>query len=211
MTKQERVNIIISELHRLFPKTGIALAHSNHIELLIAVILSAQCTDKKVNQVTPKLFAKYPTLADYCAASLEEFEQDIKSIGLYRSKAKNILKTVKILRDEQDGEVPASFDALIALPGVGRKTANVVMGNAFGIASGIAVDTHVKRLATLFKLTKQSDPNKIEQDLIKIVPKEEWVDFTHRMILYGRAYCPAHCKHHDCPIYAKLFPNKITQ
>ncbi|HEY4475500.1 MAG TPA: endonuclease III [Candidatus Paceibacterota bacterium] len=195
---------IVHELKRLSPKTKIALHYSNPWELLVAVVLSAQTTDKKVNEVTAKLFSakggKYRTFEDYLKADLKDFQNDIKQIGLYRGKAKNILATAKILKEKYRGKIPRTMEELVELPGVGRKTANIILGNAYGIVEGIAVDTHVRRLSKLFGLTKHDDPVKIEKDLMMLLPKKEWFKFTYRMIDYGRKYCTARCKHENCPL-----------
>lgn len=199
--KKERARNILRVLKRIFTHSKIALHFGNHWELLVAVILSAQCTDKKVNEVTARLFKKYRTLDDYVRANVREFERDIKSTGFYRNKAKHILADAKIVKKRFNGKVPKTMDEILTLHGVARKTANVVLGNAYGVVEGIAVDTHVRRLARLFKLTEESDPVKIEKDLMKIIPKKEWFDFTYRVIEYGRTYCPARA--HDglkCPI-----------
>lgn len=200
--RKKKAGKIVRELKILFPKIKIALNYSSNWELLVSVILSAQCTDKKVNEVTEKLFKKYKKLDDYVNADIKEFEQDIHSTGFYRNKSKNILTTAKIIKEQHDGEVPKTMDEMLELPGVARKTANVVLGNAYGIVEGIAVDTHVKRLTLLLDLTDETDPNKIEKDLMQILPKKEWINFTHRMINYGRKYCPAVPKHDhkDCPL-----------
>ena len=200
MTKEDKAKLIISELKRLFPKTKIALNYSDPIELFVAVVLSAQTTDKQVNVVTADLFKKYRTIENYIKTPLSEFEQDIKRIGLYRAKAKNIKATVEIIDKDYGGKVPDSMEKLIELPGVGRKTANVLLYNIYGKQEGIAVDTHVRRLSNLFGLSSNQDPNKIEKDLMEVVPRNEWGEFTYRMIDYGRAYCPARCKHTDCPL-----------
>ena len=193
---------IIYELKKLFPKPKIALNYSDNWELLVAVILSAQCTDKKVNEVTEKLFKKYKKLDDYVNANIKEFEKDIHSTGFYRSKAKNILASAKTLKEKYNGKVPKTMEEILTLPGVARKTANVVLGEAYGIVEGIAVDTHVKRITRLLELTNETDPNKIEKDLMEVLPKKEWKDFTIRMIEYGRKYCPASPRHdhRDCPL-----------
>ena len=191
---------IVGGLKKLFPKTKIALHYGNSWELLVAVVLSAQTTDKKVNEVTAKLFKKYRSLDDYVKAGLKEFQNDIRQIGLFRGKAKNILATAKIIKEKYNGKIPKTMEELVELPGVGRKTANIILGNAYGIVEGIAVDTHVRRLTRLFGLTKQNDPNKIEKDLMTILPKKEWFEFTYRMIDYGRRYCSARCKHDQCPL-----------
>ena len=166
----------------------------------MAVVLSAQTTDKKVNEVTARLFEKYKTLDDYVKTKPQEFASDIKQIGLYRGKAKNILATAKIIKEKYGGEIPRTMEELVELHGVGRKTANIILSSAFNIAVGIAVDTHMRRLTRLFGLTKNNDPNKIEQDLMKIVPKKEWGQFNYRMVDYGRKYCSARCKHDACPL-----------
>lgn len=189
------------ELSKLFPHAGMMLNFSNHWELVLAVSLSAQCTDKKVNEVTARLFKKYPTLNDYVHADLKEFEQDIFQTGFYHQKAKNALAAARVLQDRFDGVVPNTMEELMELPGVGRKTANVVLGNAFGIAVGIAVDTHVRRLARVFGLTKHTDPGKIEHDLMKIIPQDLWFRTTYLYIEYGRRYCVARPHDHEnCPV-----------
>lgn len=199
--KRKRVLKIISKLKDLFPKAKIALKYRSNWELLVAVILSAQTTDKTVNKVTEKLFKKYKTLDDYAKADPKEFEKDIQSIGLYRNKTKNILATARIVKDKFSGKVPSSMEDLLILPGVARKTANVVLGNAFGIVEGIAVDTHVKRLAKVYGLSENNDPVKIEKDLMQIVPKKDWFIFTYLIIDYGRLYCPARKHDHkNCPL-----------
>ena len=188
-------------LKRLFPNAKISLRFGNKWELLVAVILSAQCTDKKVNEVTEKLFKKYQTLDDYVRADIAEFERDVKPTGFYRNKAKHILASAKIIKEKFGGKVPKTMKEILTLPGVARKTANVVLGNAYGVVEGIAVDTHVRRLSRLFGLTEESDPVKIEKDLMRIIPRSEWFDFTYRMIEYGRKYCPSK-KHNGakCPM-----------
>ena len=204
--RRERAGKINAELSRLFPDAAIALRYEDPWQLLVAVILSAQCTDKKVNEVTSELFAKYRTFDDYVRADPGEFEQDIRQTGFYRQKAKNILKTARIIQERHDGEVPETMEELTALPGVARKTANIVLGNAFGKVEGIAVDTHVRRLAIKLRLTDNKDPNKIERDLMRLLPEEEWLDFTYRIIEYGRQICPA--RKHDCTGHplTKIYP-----
>ena len=206
---KKRVQIILMELKKLFPHAKMVLHYSNNWELLISVILSAQCTDKMVNKVTEKLFKKYKTLDDYVKASQVEFEKDIHSTGFYHNKAKNILATAKIIKEQFHGEIPHTMKELISLKGVARKTANVVLGNAYGIVEGIAVDTHVIRLTKLWGLTKHTDPVKIEQDLMRLLPKEEWFTFTYRTIEYGRMYCIAKKHEHGkCPM-TKLLITKL--
>ncbi len=202
MEKKKRLATLINkELAKLFPDAKCALNYSNPWELLVAVILSAQCTDKKVNEVTVKLFNKYRTLSDYVKTKPEEFEKDIYSTGFYKAKTKNILAAAKMVQSEFKGKIPKTMSEMLRIPGVARKTANVVLGNAHGVIVGIAVDTHVIRLTRLFGLTKESNPVKIEDDLMKLLPQEEWFNFTNRLIAYGRTYCFA--KKHDhlkCPL-----------
>jgi len=192
--RKKRAEIVLKTLKKLFPTTQSALNYSNELEFLIAVILSAQCTDKKVNEVTEKLFKKYPTLQDYNKADFEEFCQDIRQTGFYKNKAKNVLATTKKIAEEFGGKVPQEMEQLLTLSGVARKTANVVMGEIFGKMEGVAVDTHVIRLSQKFKLTDKKDQGKIEKDLMEILPQSEWLEFTHRIIDYGRQYSPAHKK-----------------
>lgn len=206
MTKQEsRVIVIRKELARLFPHPVCALSYGNPFELLIAVIMSAQCTDKKVNEVTAKLFKKYRTLDDYVSADPKEFEKDIFQTGFYRSKTKHILATARMIQEKFEGRVPCTMNELLTLRGVARKTANVVLGNVCNVVEGIAVDTHVKRLSRKLGLTKNTDPVKIERDLMKIIPQNEWFVFTYRLIEYGRKYCPARNHAHQvCPLEIAL-------
>jgi endonuclease III len=192
--KQSAATIVLTELKRLFPNPKPSLDFSNHWELVVAVVLSAQTTDKQVNVVTKKLFCKYNTLEKYLKADPEIFTQDLKHVGLYKTKAKNILAAAKLLKTTFKGILPKTIKELMLLPGVGRKTANVVLGNAYGIVEGIAVDTHVTRLAQKFGLTKQTDPKKIEQELMTLFPQEEWFLLTMRLIEYGREYSPARKK-----------------
>ena len=201
--RKKKAMKIVKKLKELFPKTTIALHYSNNWELLVAVELSAQCTDKKVNEVTKLLFKKYRMLDDYVHADPKEFEQDIKSTGFYHNKTKNILAAAKMIKERFNGKVPKTMEEILEVPGVARKTANVVLGMAYGVVEGIAVDTHVIRLSRLLGLTDQKDPVKIERDLMEILPKEEWLNFTYRLIDYGRAYCPAKAHDHArCPLTA---------
>lgn len=178
-----------------------ALQYSTPWELMVAVQLSAQCTDKKVNEVTPKLFAHYRTLDDYASADAEEFSAYIYQTGFYRAKTKNILAAAKMLKDRFDGKLPRTMREMIEIPGVARKTANVVLGNAYGVVEGIAVDTHVKRLARLYGLTDEERPEKIERDLMEMFPRKEWFMLTYYLIEYGRKYCPARAHEGTkCPI-----------
>lgn len=182
---------ILEGLEILYPDAGCALNHLSALQLLIAVILSAQCTDVRVNIVTKDLFKKYRSAADYANASQEELEADIHSTGFYHNKAKNIRECCKILVEKYGGEVPDSMDELVRLPGVGRKTANCVLGTFWGIADGVVVDTHVLRLAQRMGLSEESTPEKVEQDLMRIVPRDKWVKISHQMILHGRNVCMA--------------------
>ncbi len=200
MTNTNKAEKINAELKKLFPNAKIVLNYKTPIELFVAVVLSAQTTDKQVNVVTEDLFKKYKTLKDYLKTPLPEFERDIKRIGLYRGKAKNIKAALEIIDKKYNGRLPDSMSELIKLPGVGRKTANVLLYNIYGKSEGIAVDTHVKRLSRIFGLSKQSNPDKIERDLMELLPKSEWGEFTYRMIDYGREYCTARCKHDSCPL-----------
>lgn len=189
--RQERTLEIIRKLKRYYPDAHCALDHKNAIELLVATILSAQCTDVRVNIVTKDLFKKYRKAKDYAEADLGELEQLIKPTGFFRSKAKSLKGTGQKLTELYHGEVPHDLKALTGLPGVGRKTANVVLGNAFGIATGIVVDTHVKRLAYRLGLTSHKTPEKVEEDLLKLVPKKDWIHFSHWLIFHGRQICKA--------------------
>ena len=208
--RKERAGQVVAVLKELFPEAKIALQYKAHWEMLVAVILSAQCTDKKVNEVTATLFKKYPTLDHYVNADPTEFEKDIKPTGFYRNKTKNILATSKIIKEKYNGVIPNTMEALLSLPGVARKTANIVLGNAYGIVKGIAVDTHVKRLSTKLDLTDNTNPDKIEQDLMQILPKEEWFALTYRLIEYGRQICPA--RKHPCENHplSKIYPPSAT-
>ncbi len=197
---KEKAQKIVKELKKLFPVSKTALSYSSPWELTAAVILSARNTDKKVNEITKNLFKKYKTIKDYKSADIKDLEKDLSKLGLFRQKAKFLKKSSEIIMSKYDGKIPKTMSELTSLPGVGRKTANIILGNVYGIVEGIAVDTHVTRLSKLFGLTKNSDPNKIEKDLMRLLPKEEWFDFTNRMIDYGRLYCPAHCKHINCPL-----------
>ena len=200
--KNQNTNLrrILKTLRRLYPSPACALRYKRPFELLVAVILSAQCTDKRVNEITPALFKKYKTLANFTNAKPREFEKDIYSAGFYRAKTKNILAAAKFIKKEFGGKIPRTIKEMITIPGVGRKTANVVLGELYGISEGITVDTHVIRLSRLLGLTKHRDAVKIERDLIKIIPPDAWIHFSHSLVLYGREYCPAHCRHIACPL-----------
>jgi endonuclease-3 len=175
----------------MYPGANCALRHASPWELLVATILSAQCTDKRVNEVTPALFAKYPTPADFAAASQDELAQDIRSTGFFNNKARSLIGAAKTVVRDFAGQVPRTMEEMLTIPGAARKTANVVLGTAYGIPSGVVVDTHVSRIAQRLDLTANSDPVKIEQDLMKIIPPERWILFSHQVILHGRALCAA--------------------
>lgn len=199
-----KINTITSLLKKNYPKAKIVLNYSNNWELLVAVMLSAQCTDKMVNKVTSKLFKKYKSIKEYARADIKELEQDIKSTGFYRNKAKNVKATAKIILEKFDGKIPKTMSELITLHGIARKSANVVLGNAYGVVEGIAVDTHVKRLSYRLGLTKNTNPDKIEKDLMRIVPKKDWFKLTYLLIEHGRAICKA-----GRPLCDQCFLNKI--
>lgn len=212
MTLKQNTNIpkMLRILKKLYPDPKCALNYGSvqdtnllirQWQLLVAVILSAQCTDKKVNEVTERLFKKYRKLDDYVNAVPAEFERDIYSTGFYKNKAKNILGAARAIKKDFGGKVPKTMKEMLAIPGVGRKTANVVLGELYGSTEGIAVDTHVIRLSRLLGLTKHTDATKIERDLMAVVPKKDWVWFSHSLILYGREYCPARRHdHQNCPL-----------
>jgi len=207
LEKRKKAEKIVNELKRLFPNPKTTLVYKNPVELLVAVILSARNTDKKVNEVSKKLFKKYKSVKAYKSADLKELEKDLSSLGLFRQKAKFIKQTAKIIDEKYKGKIPKTMEELTKLPGIGRKSANIILGRLYEVVVGIAVDTHVTRLSRLFGLTNNKDPNKIEQDLMKILSKKEWFDFTNRMIAYGRKYCPSHCKHAACPLKEYIVSN----
>ncbi|RLD11445.1 MAG: endonuclease III [Chlamydiae bacterium] len=186
--KAEKVNKF---LKKTYPEVHCALNFSDPLELLVATILSAQCTDERVNKVTPLLFKKYKTAVDYASADAEEFMKEIYSTGFYKNKSKNIIAAAQKITEEFNGIVPDEMEKLLSLPGVARKTANIILGTAYGKNKGIAVDTHVKRLSGRIGLTKETDPVKIEKDLMKIIPQSDWTDFSHRLITHGRKICNA--------------------
>src|SRR5579863_5511343 len=189
--RKARVEKILAGLDRMYPNVTCALQHSNAWELLVATILSAQCTDKRVNMVTPGLFRKAPNLQDFAAAKQEELAQDIRSTGFFNNKAKSVIGAARKILSDFEGEVPREIDQLLSVPGAARKTANVVLGTAFGIASGVVVDTHVQRISRRLDLTRETDPGKIEKDLMRTIPKEKWILFSHQIIHHGRALCVA--------------------
>ena len=203
-----RVARILPLLDRHYPDARCSLAFTTPLELLVATILSAQCTDERVNRVTPALFAKYRTAADYAAADPEVLQREIRSTGFFRNKAAGIQGAAAAIASRHGGEVPRTLEELVKLPGVGRKTANVVLGNAFGVP-GIVVDTHVGRIAGRLRLTSSADPVKIEQDLMRVVPRKRWVRLSHQLIAHGRALCRAprpRCA--DCFLDASLCPSR---
>ncbi len=196
-----RLQKIFAGLDKLFPQAQCALTHDNPFQLLVATILSAQCTDERVNKVTPGLFAKYPTPQDLAAVSQSELENEIRSTGFFRNKAKNIIGASQKIVSDFGGKVPPSMGELLILPGVARKTANVVLGTAFGIPSGVVVDTHVFRIAHRLNLSREKTPEKVEQDLMRIVPRDRWITFAHQVIWFGRRICAARnplCA--ECPL-----------
>lgn len=210
LDNKTRVLKIISLLEKELPDAKIALNYIDPFELLVATILSAQCTDERVNLVTRTLFKKYKTAEDYANAEIKGLEQNVKSTGFYRNKAKNIKKASQILVEKYDSQVPRTMDEILELPGVARKTANVVLQNAYGIIEGIAVDTHVRRVSTRLELTKNRDPNKIEADLMEIVPHDKWMRITDLLIILGRKICTA--KKPKCEICTlnKICPSAFT-
>jgi endonuclease III len=219
MTRRERAAALIKAFASVYPEAHCELDHNNALELLVATILSAQCTDRRVNMVTPHLFNKYRTAKDYAAATPEVFEQEIQSTGFFRSKTKSIRAAAADIVEKHGGNVPDTMEELTALRGVGRKTANVVLGNAFGKNEGVVVDTHVARLAQRLKLTKRNDPEKIEQDLMSLIPREHWTVFAHWLIWHGRRRCYARnpdCEHCEvqklCPSAFKVgrAPPRVT-
>jgi endonuclease-3 len=189
---------VVERLKADYPAAACALEHESPFELLVSTILSAQCTDERVNKVTPELFRRWPTAREMAVAPIKQLEKTIQSTGFFRNKAKNIKAASRDIVDKHGGELPRDMEQMVALAGVGRKTANVVLGTAFGMATGVVVDTHVTRLSRRLGLTKHTDPTKIEQDLIELLPNSEWVDFAHRMIHHGRQICTA--RKPKCPI-----------
>jgi len=190
-SKKKRAIAVLEKLHKLYPDATCSLDYETPVQLMVATILSAQCTDERVNKVTPALFARFPDAPAFAAADIEELEQLVRSTGFYRNKAKNIQGACQRIMAEYDGEVPQSMEELLTLSGVARKTANVVLAHAFGILSGVTVDTHVKRLSNRLRLTKSDNPIKIEQDLMKLIPHPEWENWSIRLIYHGRAVCNA--------------------
>jgi endonuclease III len=199
--RKQRLERILTALDSLYPNATCALHHRNAWELLVATILSAQCTDKRVNEVTPGLFAKYPTVEDFANAPQEQLANDIRSTGFFNNKAKSVIGAARRILTEFGGQVPRTMEELLTVPGAARKTSNVVLGTAYGIASGVVVDTHVQRVAARLDLTKNEEPVKIEQDLMKILPQQRWILFSHQIIHFGRNICVARkprCP--ECPL-----------
>ncbi|MFB3917379.1 MAG: endonuclease III [Terriglobales bacterium] len=197
----ERINELLKRLDATYPGVTCALTHRNAWELLVATILSAQSTDVRVNMVTPELFKKYPTVQDFAALKPEELEPDVRSTGFFRNKAKAVVGAAKKIVSDFGGKVPGEMDSLLTLPGVARKTANVVLGTWFKKPDGVVVDTHVQRIARRLELTKETDPAKIEQDLMRVIPRERWILFAHQLIWHGRKLCIARLpKCADCPL-----------
>lgn len=195
--RAERLTAILKILEETYPNPECALRHSNPWELLVATILSAQCTDERVNMVTPALFAKYPSIQSLAAANVEEVAQIVRSTGFFNNKAKNIVGAAQRILEAFDGEVPRTMEELLTVPGAARKTANVVLGSGYGIASGVVVDTHVQRVARRLAFTNETDPVRIERDLMALIPQERWINFSHELILHGRALCFA--RKPNCP------------
>lgn len=208
--RKERLHGILDALDRLYPDATCALHHRDAWQLLVATILSAQCTDQRVNMVTPGLFQKYPTMKDFAAVSPEVLAQDIKSTGFFNNKAKSVVGAARKILSDFHGEIPRNIDDLLTVPGAARKTANVVLGTAFGIPSGVVVDTHVQRISQRLDLTKEEEPVKIERDLMKIIPQDRWILFSHQLIHFGRNICVARKpKCAECPIESLCYaPDK---
>lgn len=191
LTKKRRALLILEQLKQLYPEAPCSLDYDSPLQLLIATMLSAQCTDERVNKVTPALFERFPTVVDYAEAEIAEIETYVRSTGFYRNKAKNIQASCAKIITDFEGEVPRSMEALLTLPGVARKTANVVLAHAFGINAGVTVDTHVRRITNRLGLTRHEAPVKIEQDLMKLLPQPDWENWSIRLVYHGRAVCDA--------------------
>jgi len=209
--RKQRVRRILQVLDETYPGATCALAHQDPWQLLVATILSAQCTDKRVNEVTPGLFRKYPTLTDFAHASQAELAQDIRSTGFFNNKAKSLIGAADRILCDFGGQVPRTMEEMLTIPGAARKTANVVLGTAYGIASGMVVDTHVQRVSRRLDLTRQADPAKIERDLLKIIPQEKWILLSHQLIHHGRRLCSARkprCL--ECPLQKTCYARDQT-
>lgn len=205
--KQQRALEILIRLKRLYPEAPCTLNYETPVQLLVATILSAQCTDERVNQVTPELFRRFPDAAAFAAANLEEIEQLIRSTGFYRNKAKNIQGACRLIITEFKGQVPKRMEQLLKLPGVARKTANVVLAHAYGIHQGVTVDTHVKRLSQRLGLTEYTDPIRIERDLMRLLPQDDWENWSIRLVYHGRAVCKARKPECEACVLANLCPS----
>ena len=204
--RKARLEEILRLLDEIYPNVTCELHHENAWQLLVATILSAQCTDKRVNMVTPGLFRKYPTIQDFAAVSPEELGEDIRSTGFYNNKAKSVIGAAKRVLAVFGGEVPRTMEEMLTIPGAARKTANVVLGTVYGIASGVVVDTHVQRISRRLDLTKEEDPVKIEKDLVKILPQSRWILFSHQLIHHGRRLCVARTpKCGECPLNQQCY------
>lgn len=210
--RKARLAKILALLDQMYPNVTCELHHENAWQLLVATILSAQCTDKRVNMVTPGLFKKYPTIQDFAAVSPEELGEDIKSTGFYNNKAKSVIGAARTVLGNFGGEVPRTMEEMLTIPGAARKTANVVLGTVYGIASGVVVDTHVQRISRRLDLTKEGDPVKIERDLAKLLPQDRWILFSHQMIHHGRRMCMARnpqCG--ECPLNSICYAKDKSQ
>jgi endonuclease-3 len=209
--RKARFDRILAGLDELYPNVTCALNHSNAWELLVATILSAQCTDERVNKVTPGLFKKYPTIEDFAHVSQDELAVEIRSTGFFNNKSKSVIGAAQKILKDFDGNVPRNIEDLLTVPGAARKTANVVLGTAFGIASGVVVDTHVQRITNRLDLTKEQDPVKIEKDLMKLLPEDRWILFSHQVIHFGRQICVARKpKCGECPLDPICYaPDKV--
>lgn len=210
--RKQRVRRMLQILDQTYPGATCALAHRDPWQLLVATILSAQCTDKRVNEVTPGLFQKYPGVTDFAHASQAELAQDIRSTGFFNNKTKSLIGAARKILSDFGGQVPRSMEEMLTIPGAARKTANVVLGTAYGIASGIVVDTHVQRVSQRLDLTRRTDPPQIEQDLLKIIPQPKWIVLSHQLIHHGRRLCSARkprCA--ECPLDPVCYaPDKTT-
>ncbi len=209
--RKARVDKILAILDKTYPDVTCALHHHTPWELLVATILSAQCTDARVNQVTPGLFRKYPTMADFAAVSPMELAQDIRSTGFFNNKAKSLVGAANAIRKDYGGEIPRTMEEMLTIPGAARKTANVVLGTAFGIAAGVVVDTHVQRISRRLDFTRQTEPVKIERELMKILPQDRWISFPHQIIHHGRSLCVArNPKCAPCPLNSLCYAKDKT-
>jgi endonuclease-3 len=204
---QGRLAAILDRLRAAYPDARCSLDFANPLQLLIATILAAQCTDERVNRVTPALFARYPDAAAFAAAPIEELEEAVRPTGFYRNKARHIQAACRMIVEEYDGRVPSTLEGLLRLPGVARKTANVLLGNGFGIVVGVVVDTHVGRISRRLGLTAHQDPEKVEADLMRVLPRPVWLDFTHQVIEHGRAVCTAPRPRCGACVLADLCPS----